>query len=267
VGEHLRELGTSPFEREAMLAALPEFLEVHARLPIMNNHGGMRAPHLFAAWFMLRELRPTHVVESGVFKGLGTWLIEQAAPQSRLLCIDPDLSQREYVSPRAAYQTNDFSTTTHELPRETTVLFFDDHQNALERVRLAEALGFRHLIFEDNYPRGHGDCYSLKRALMGEPPPPEKSLVARVKGALAGVLGEKESSAAYLERVLETYFEFPPVVRTRETRWGKPWDEEHYPTPQALLDRPVTDAERPFETHATSYTWICYARLRPAAAP
>jgi hypothetical protein len=265
MGQRVRELGVSPFRREAMLEALPEFLELHARLPIVNNHGGMRAPHLFGAWFMLRELRPTHVVESGVFKGLGTWLIEQAAPQAQLYCIDPDLSQREYTSPRAEYGTSDFSATSYDLPRETTVLFFDDHQDAVERVRLARERGFLHLIFEDNYPRGHGDCYSLKRALMGEPAPEEQSLVGRAKATLSGLLGERESSEAFLERELETYFEFPPVVRARETRWGKPWDEESYPTPRALLDRPVTEAERPFETHAATYTWICYARVRAAA--
>jgi hypothetical protein len=225
----------------------------------------MRAPHLFGAWFMLRELRPTHVVESGVFKGLGTWLIEQVVPEARLYCIDPDLSQREYVSPRATYETRDFSDTTWELPRETTVLFFDDHQNAVERVRLAEARGFHHLIFEDNYPAGHGDCYSLKRALMGEPPPAERSLSGRARALLAS-LGRSEAADAYLERVLDTYFEFPPVVRAEQTRWGKAWDEERYPTPKALLDRPLTDTERPFETHAASYTWICYARVRPSVS-
>lgn len=265
MGQRLRAIGSSPFRREAMLAALPEFLELHARLPIENNHGGMRAPHLFGAWFMLRELRPTHVVESGVFKGLGTWLIEQAAPAARIFSIDPDLSQREYRSERATYETRDFSATSWELPRETTVLFFDDHQNALERVKLAEERGFQHLVFEDNYPAGHGDCYSLKRALMGEPPPADKSLAGRAKALLSGLGGSAESPEAYLERVLETYFEFPPVVRAARTRWDKPWDEEHYPTPAALLERPVTDAERAFEAHATSYTWICYARLRAAA--
>jgi hypothetical protein len=261
MAQRLREFGPSPFRREAMLAALPDFLELHSRVPITDNHGGMRAPHLFAAWFMLRELQPTHVVESGVFKGLGTWLIEQAVPGAQLHCIDPDLSQRDYVSSRATYETRDFSSTSWDLPRETTVLFFDDHQDAVQRVRLAEALGFRHLIFEDNYPHGHGDCYSLKRALMGEPPPKQRSLSARARAWLSSPSGS-EPADAYLERVLETYFEFPPVVRSAVTRWDKPWDEEHYPTPHALLDRPVTDAERPFETHATSYTWICYARVR-----
>ena len=95
----------------------------------------------------------------------------------------------------------------------------------------------------------------------------EKSLAGRAKALVQGFVGDKESSEAYLERVLETYFEFPPVVRAQETRWSKPWDEETYPTPPALLDRPVTDAERAFETHATSYTWICYARVRTAARP
>ena len=37
MGQRLRTLGDAPFRREAMLAALPEFLELHRRLPILNN--------------------------------------------------------------------------------------------------------------------------------------------------------------------------------------------------------------------------------------
>jgi hypothetical protein len=84
-----------------MLAALPEFSDIYERRPIRDNKGGMRAPHCFAAWFMLRKLRPTAVVESGLWRGQGTWLIEQACPDADLYCIDIDLGRLEYRSPRA----------------------------------------------------------------------------------------------------------------------------------------------------------------------
>jgi hypothetical protein len=43
----------APFDRQAMRDALPEFMALHARRPILDNQGGMRAPHLFATWFMV----------------------------------------------------------------------------------------------------------------------------------------------------------------------------------------------------------------------
>lgn len=43
--------------------------------------------------------------------------------------------------------------------------FFDDHQNAVERIKSAVNRGFKYLIFEDNYPIGQGDCVTLKQRL------------------------------------------------------------------------------------------------------
>jgi hypothetical protein len=203
---------TPPFSREEMRARVPEFLELHAKRPIKENRGGMRAPHLFATWFMVQKLAPTHIVESGVFKGLGTWLLEQAAPAARLYCIDPDPSARVYQSSRASYLTEDFAKLSWDLPRETTLLFFDDHQDELRRVEESRKLGFRHVIFEDNYPPGQGDCFSLKQALMGERRPDGR-------GGLAGLVnkllprGSDGEAKAELEAALDCYYEFPPVLR------------------------------------------------------
>ncbi|HEX6764107.1 MAG TPA: hypothetical protein VF103_01490 [Polyangiaceae bacterium] len=245
-----------------MRSKLAEFRTVHARRPIADNLGGMRAPHLFATWFMVRALRPTHIVESGVFKGLGTWLLEQAAPTARLFCIEPNPAAIEYRSAHAEYFTRDFAETAWDLPRATTLIFFDDHQNAFERVRLARKLGFCHLIFEDNYPLGRGDCYSLKRALMGEPPPAPRTLLDRARRSFERIGNRDQDAVAFLEQALETYCEFPPVMKSATTRWGDAWDDERYPTPEPLLTRAESEAEAVFENDADSYTWICYARIR-----
>jgi hypothetical protein len=260
----IQSLGTPPFSRQAMKERLPQFLGLFADRPIKDNHGGMRAPHLFATWFMLQTLRPTHIVESGVFKGLGTWLIEQAAPGARLYCIDPNPGGIQYRSRRAEYFERDFSQLSWDLPRESTLLFFDDHQDALARVELARQSGFIHLIFEDNYPAGRGDNYSLKKAFMGEPPPPPPGFAQRALRALAGPTPAERDPAAYLAQALDTYFEFPPVRRAATTRWGDAWTDEAYPTPPDLSEEPLA-ADDPFVTDAQDYTWICYARLKVSA--
>ncbi len=248
-----------------MLEKIPEFLRLFAERPIADNHGGMRAPHLFATWFMLQALEPTHIVESGVFKGLGTWLLERAAPNARLYCIDPDPSQRIYHSANAEYFTSDFSKLEWDLPRDRTLLFFDDHQDALARIVRAEQLGFVHVVFEDNYPVGRGDCYSLKQAFTGEPAPRPRRLLRGVRQLLSGRSPAERDPARYLERTLETYFEFPPVRRAATTRWGDAWTDERYPTPPALIES-VGDPSDAFSAEAQAYTWICYAKLRKVGA-
>lgn len=255
-----QQWGDHPFVREEMIDRIPEFLRVYAERPFRENAGGMQAPHLFATWYMVQKLAPKAIVESGVFKGLGTWLLRQAAPEARLVCIDPNLEQIRYRDPAAQYLSTDFERHRWDLPRESTLLFFDDHQDALARVRVAERLGFTHLIFEDNYPAGRGDCYSLKKALMGEPVQP--SGFSRLASAVPFLSSQRVAAAEYLERALDTYREFPPVAKVDKTRWGDDWDDTKYPTLEPLLAQASDDAARVFWEEANGYTWICYARLR-----
>jgi hypothetical protein len=229
------EIGTPPWTRGDMLAELDAFAALYARRPIRDNRGGMKAPHMFAVWFMARRLAPDLIVESGVWRGQSTWLLEQACPGTQLVCIDVNLDNRAYISPRATYSDQDFAA--HHWPQATarSLVFFDDHQDAPARLDQCRRAGLRHLIFEDNYPPGQGDCRSLKQAFA-----------------------QGGAAAEALAGQLDVYAEFPPVFRTAVTRWNTPWP----PTPAPLLTTPDTPARQIFLDEADSYTWICYARLR-----
>ena len=47
-----------------------------------------------------------------------------------------------------------------DVPNDTLV-FFDDHQNHLERMKEAKFFGIKHIIFEDNYPSNRGDFFTI----------------------------------------------------------------------------------------------------------
>ena len=230
-------MGEVPWTREDMVAKLEEFALLYERRPIVENPYGMRSPHMFLAWFVLQALKPKAIVESGVGRGAGTWFFEQACPDAELYCIEPSPEFIRYRSDRGQYFESDFSTMAWEwLPRgDGTVLFFDDHQDALERVKVAKQLGFTHLLFEDNYPPGQGNCYSLKKAF------------------------EREDDTAYLERHLEVYQELPPVFKLEHTRWGDSWGS--YSTPEPLLHSVEEQWQQVFWDEADTYTWMCYARI------
>ena len=94
--------------REDMLSSLDEFYNLYLCRPIKNNDGGMRSAHMFHAWLILKKLQPATIIESGVWKGQGTWLFEQASPKSKIISIDPNPKFREYTSDEAKYTSQDF---------------------------------------------------------------------------------------------------------------------------------------------------------------
>ena len=270
-------LGEVPWSRGDMIRKLAEFASLYEHRPIKNNAGGMLSPHMFLAWFALQALKPKAIIESGVFLGQGTWFFERACPDAQLYCVDLNLARIQYRSNRAEYFDRDFSAIDwNRLPNDETLLFFDDHQDAYERVKTAKWFGFKHLIFEDNFPRSQGDCYSLKKAFMYSgfkfSPLPYWSLRAKLKWKVAkhfGILADKyvgvspnELDAQYLRQNLAVYHEFPPIFRAERTMWGDLWDDLNYPTPDALLSSVEEEYQRRFMDEAMSYGWMCYARLK-----
>lgn len=267
------EIGLPPWTREGMLEKLEEFASLYKKRPIDYNKWGMKAPHMFLAWFALQSLKPKAIVESGVYLGQGTWLLEKACPAAKLYCIDIDLQQIQYKSSRAVYSDQDFSTMDwNSLPKEDTVLFFDDHQNAYERIKMAKWMGFKHLIFEDNYPLLRGDCYSLKKAFMHSGFKFSSTPVQSVKRKIKQLLGMQCQSyedippndvdAKYLRQNIEVYYESPPVFKAEKTRWNDDWDNVNYPTPEALLSSVEKEYQQIFLDEAIHYTWMCYVRLK-----
>ena len=81
-----------------------------------------------------------------------------------------------------------------ELDPSTTLVFFDDHSYAPDRLAVLRRFGFRHAIFEDNYPRRR---YSLKATFWHA----------------GNNTNEKVAHAATAaRRHLASYFEFPPII-------------------------------------------------------
>jgi len=90
---------------------LDEFIELYKERPIKDNTGGMKFPHMFGLFFMLKDLKPDFVVESGIYKGQSTWLIERTLPNVNVLSLDPHLNQRKYISKsdKVKYSNLDFT--------------------------------------------------------------------------------------------------------------------------------------------------------------
>jgi hypothetical protein len=272
----------SLFDRATALAAVQEFAALYRSRPLPTNPGGMGFNHSFATWFLLRVLAPEIVVESGVWRGHSTWLIETALPKARLFCFDPRPDRRLYTSRRATYATDDFSRFDwSQIDTRNAVVFCDDHQNCYERLKAGAWFGFRHFIFEDNFPLGEGDAYSPRHVRAGCGHPhlqmsrqyalrPRHLLNRILVEPLLHRLGNRQSAivppntadAANLRARMAHYEEFPPVAIGDHTYWHTPWSGT-YASEAPLFDN-VSAAVAACGDQAREWNWdygyLCYIR-------
>ncbi|KAM7255627.1 hypothetical protein ACFE04_008525 [Oxalis oulophora] len=164
-----------------LLKGLEEFVPIYETRPIKNNLYGMGFDHSFGLWFITRWLKPDLMIESGAFKGHSTWVLRQAMPDTPIISITPRHPEKylikgpAYVDGNSTYFAGkdfvDFGSIEWRSVMEKhgvtdmsrVIIFFDDHQNELKRIKQALKAGFKHLIFEDNYDTGTGDHYSLRQ--------------------------------------------------------------------------------------------------------
>lgn len=138
---------------EKLTAQISEFRDVYLNAPItMNNYGVHFSTGLFL-FLIARRRDPTLVVESGVYKGLSTYLLTSACPKAEIHAFDPNLNELSFRSPFATYHPTDWMNQDIRCsPLQSSLAFFDDHQCQARRVIEAYGRGFRHLIFDDGWP-------------------------------------------------------------------------------------------------------------------
>ena len=151
------------FEKNYLLKELRDFLNIYENKPIQNNHSGMRVEHCFALYCFLRELKPKHIIESGVWRGQTTWLIRKAIQNIDLYSIDTDLSQKTISFEDVNYLEKDITNYDWtKLENDKTLIIFDDHVCFSKRIDFLLKNKFKHIIFDDNLPNNFISYYTPK---------------------------------------------------------------------------------------------------------
>ena len=121
-----------------------QFLEIYKERPINNNISGIRIEHAFALFTILQKIKPSYVIESGEYKGMSTWIIEKALPNSKIFCIEPNLDKIKYFSKNAKYFQEDITLINWEnLEKKETLVFFDDHVCLSKRIDFLKKNNFK----------------------------------------------------------------------------------------------------------------------------
>jgi hypothetical protein len=227
-----------------------EFLDIYEKRPISNNQWGMRSHGMFFLWYLLKQIQPDLVIESGVYRGQSTWMIAQAAPDAKIIAIDPDLTQRFYVSKNATYRTEDFSLLSIEQDSyKTKAAFFDDHQNAYERVMQSTKQNIQHLIFDDNYPPGYDDCAGNPHLTLRD----------------CFEMKQHQEKAAALKKVIKQYCIMPQIIGNTAGFLALGGQVSEIPAIWGSLEEiepRYRDKMKVFYDDCYCYRWLTYVELQ-----
>jgi len=306
-----------PWTRADLVQDLKFFMmNVYPNRPIYLNSFGMRLSHAFGCWFIARKLQPEYILESGVHRGQSTWLLRQAVPSAKIISMDPKTDMTHWDKEATYYTGNgeaktgfdvrpfkDFSEIDWSFIKDKAkaLILWDDHQNEFKRILLAHKLGFRHMIFDDNWSPLQGDNYSIKQvcdetgglALRPATFPSQKVLMCDKFHMADQFISQEEHRAnrQSLLHILDVYYESPPVLfvptHMQYTPFGhtpkadKSGVEYVMPRPSvrllrwmcdALIPPPIVQSQAEFDEAGLSnvthpdlwfYMSLAYARLTP----
>ena len=213
--------GPAPFTMQHLRDEFAKFIAVYDNRPRAVNRYGSKMAHQFAMFVAVRYFKPRHIIESGVFKGLGSWMLRQAAPDAQLVLLDPEANHLAYTDRHkdTIYliqdQFADFGELNFRnmgLDPARTLVYFDDHQNAIKRTRQAHKKGFKLLMFDDNNEIFHVDSTTLKQAIslvLGT-----NTTEIKYKDDFGQIEGDLDEDDMHnindtVNSIINTYYEFP----------------------------------------------------------
>lgn len=148
--DHLGNLAGNSFN---FISEVEKFMTLYASRPSKENKGGSGFHNSFWLFLFARTLNPKLIIESGVWKGHTSWLLEQACPDATILGFDINLRNLEYKNGKVKFYEQDWSEYQFgSVEPEQSLVFFDCHVNHAKRILEAHDRGFRHLLFDDNPP-------------------------------------------------------------------------------------------------------------------
>ena len=233
-------------EAEAITARAHEWVEHLRNRPFVNNNG-MATDTAFYLYYWVRELAPRLIVESGTWRGFSTWVMREAAPEAKIISLDPIFALGYCLDTTkigAVYWPSDlermgtdFSCCGFEFmskPMQSLILF-DDHQNKIHRLQQAIQKGFRHIIFDDNNP-GQATHLTFFHYL------------------------KDPSIRAWMEQVVERYEIFPPLWDTQAGMRNETF------VPGLNIPRdPAIDCLDTTGWPRSGYTWLTYVKVKDSA--
>ena len=159
------------FEKKDLLKNIKLYDQLFKEKPISDLTGGMGYNNGLILYIIFCHFKPSVAIESGVWRGFTTYLIDNAIlDDSKLYCFDIDLSRNEFFSKKAIYFENDITLFKELDLKKVDIAFFDDHISIYERLKLCFKNKIGIVILDD-------DVSLTQVHTDGSPPIPTASMI------------------------------------------------------------------------------------------
>jgi hypothetical protein len=136
-------------------ASIPKFVneycKVFSNTPILDLNSGFGFNEGLYLFCIIKVVKPTLVIESGIMKGFTTYLIDAASDKNCTInCYDISFENIEYKSKKAIYFQNDINKTPPNFKNQKVLAFWDDHTSQLDRLEFSIKNNIKYNIFDDD---------------------------------------------------------------------------------------------------------------------
>jgi len=139
------------FDKIKLLKNIKVYDQLFKEKPISDLTGGMGYNNGLILYILFSHYQPRVSVESGVWRGFTTYLIDNAiCEDSKIYCFDINLSRNEYLSKKANYYENDITLCKELDLSKVDIAFFDDHISMYERLKICVESKIGIVILDDD---------------------------------------------------------------------------------------------------------------------
>ena len=163
------------YSNKNILGFVEEYSKVFLKSPITDMNSGFGFNEGLFLFCLIKIIKPTLVIESGIMKGFTTYLIDAATDKNCLLkCYDISFENIQYKSTKAEYFNHDINQIPPDVKNHKVLAFWDDHTSQLDRLEFSIKNYIKFNIFDDDlgFLNFHSD---------GWPPIPSITMLYEIK--------------------------------------------------------------------------------------
>lgn len=128
-----------------------EYCRVFSETPIKDMNSGFGFNEGLFLFCIIKVVKPSLVIESGIMKGFTTYLIDSASEKDCIInCYDISFDNIEYRSKKAKYFNSDINQSPPKIQGHKVLAFWDDHTSQLDRLEFSIRNHIKYNIFDDD---------------------------------------------------------------------------------------------------------------------